>query len=88
MLTRARSDDSLLQFIMDEREARARARAEWPIRKHSLGAEPPDNLADSTTPEERLAMMWELAVRAWNLSGQKMPSYDRQSMPGRIIRPQ
>lgn len=32
-------------------------------------------------------MMWELAERAWLLSGRPMPEYERRSMPGRVIRP-
>ena len=40
----------------------------WPIRKHRLGEEPSDDLRDSTTAEERLQMMWPLAVDAWSLT--------------------
>lgn len=72
-----------------EEEARRehrRERASWPIRKYALGEEPDDDLSGSTTAEERLAMMWELARQAWLLSGRPMPEYDRASMPGRVLR--
>lgn len=47
---------------------------------------PDDSLWSSTTVEERLGMMWPLAVRAWRLSGRELPSYTRAEMPGRVIR--
>jgi hypothetical protein len=36
--------------------------------------------------EQRLEMMWELAMAAWSLTGEPMPEYSRDEMPGRIIR--
>ena len=51
-----------------------------------LGEEPSDDLSDSTTPEERIAMMWVIAVDAWTSSGRPFPQYTREQMPGRIIR--
>jgi hypothetical protein len=70
----------------EARRRRARERSSWPIRKFSLGNEPSDDLSAETTAEERLAMMWDLARRAWLLSGQPLPDYDRSSAPGRVIR--
>ncbi|MCX4240675.1 hypothetical protein [Paraliomyxa miuraensis] len=71
----------------DDAEARRRARSSWPIRRFELGAEPSDDLSATTTVEQRLAMMWPLAVRAWTLAGREIPRYARSEMPGRIIRP-
>lgn len=69
-----------------ERRRRAAQRASWPVHRHALGEEPDDDLAALTTPEERLAMMWELSRSAWLLSGREIPTYDRDQAPGRVIR--
>jgi DMSO/TMAO reductase YedYZ molybdopterin-dependent catalytic subunit len=53
------------------------------VRVFRLGEEPGDNLDRSTTPEERLAMMWPLTLAAWALTGKKIPDYDRRTMPVR-----
>jgi hypothetical protein len=74
----------------DEPEAEARrraARARWPIARYRLGAEPPDDLPEATTPAERIAMMWPLAASAWRLAGRPWPTYDRLSLPARLFRP-
>lgn len=65
---------------------RAQERSSWPIRRFRLGSEPSDDLREQTTAEERLSMMWELARRAWLLSGHRLPEYDRAEAPGRVIR--
>ncbi len=67
-------------------EARAKARAKWPVRRHALGEEPPDDLRDSTTAEERLAMVWQLTVEAWSLTGRPLPDLPRSEWPVRIRR--
>lgn len=67
----------------DERRS---ARAAWPVRVFELGGEPSDDLSGGTTAEERLAMMWPLAVEAWTMSGRRLPEYPRHRMPGRVIR--
>ena len=66
--------------------ARRRARAAWPVRVFRLGEEPSDDLSDRTTAEERLAMMWPLAVDAWTAAGRALPEYPRRRMPVRVIR--
>jgi hypothetical protein len=73
--------------MSDDLEARRRARQHWPIRRFELGAEPSEDLSAETTMQERLAMMWPLAVRAWTLAGHDLPRYSRSEMPGRVIRP-
>lgn len=65
----------------------AAARRQWPIRILRLGEEPRDDLTAVTTPEERLAMVWELTARAWALVGKPVPDYARSLMPGRVTRP-
>ena len=75
-------------MAFDESAAHERreARASMPIRVFRLGEEPGDDLSDCTTPEERIAMMWPLAVDAWASAGRRLPGYSRDRMPGRIVR--
>lgn len=56
-------------------------RASWPVRVYRLGEEPPDDLSGLCTPEQRLAVMWDLAVEAWALNGQRIPDYARHATP-------
>ncbi|MXW34351.1 MAG: hypothetical protein F4X11_20910 [Acidobacteria bacterium] len=67
-------------------EERRAARDSWPVKAFRLGEEPGDDLSDRTTPEERIAMMWRLAVDAWTSAGRRLPAYTRDRMPGRVIR--
>lgn len=60
--------------------ARAAARARWPVRIVPLGAETSD-LSEVTTAEERVAMVWELTLRAWELGGTPIPDYRRKETP-------
>lgn len=62
------------------------SRRAWPIRKYRLGEEPSDDLSDSTTPAERLEMMWPLALEAWSLTGKPLPDYARDETPVRRFR--
>ena len=75
---------------MTESDARRRAtkRRSWPVRKFRLGEEPEDSLLESATAEERLEMMWPLALEAWELSGRPLPDYSRAETPVRIVRRQ
>jgi hypothetical protein len=65
-------------------EERARGRHNWPIRRFTLATLPDDDLSTTTTPEQRLAMMWPLAVDAWLMAGRKIPTYSRSDAPGRL----
>ncbi len=58
----------------------------WPIRRYKLGEEPPDDLSGTTSIEERLGMMWPLALDAWSSTGLPLPEYTRETMPGRLVR--
>ena len=70
----------------DAAERRRAARRAWPIVCFSLGEEPPDDLAQVTTPAARIAMMWPLALEAWSVAGRAMPTYDRRNLPTRLFR--
>ena len=65
----------------EQQRARASQRAQWPVAKYRLGEEPSDDLSATTTAEQRLQMMWPLAVEAWALSGRALPAYERHEMP-------
>ena len=64
----------------------ASRRSGWSVRRYVLGREPGDDLSASTTPEERLAMMWPLALEAWTLTGSGVPEYDRREAIVRVLR--
>ncbi len=66
--------------------SRAAARKAWPVRAYRLGAEPADDLRDSTTPEQRVAMVWSLTLEAWSHSGKPLPDYSRADSPVRRFR--
>jgi hypothetical protein len=70
----------------EDRAGRARNRAHWVGRRHELGQEPDEDLSATTTMEERLGMMWRLALDAWAWRGEPLPRYDRASIPGRVLR--
>jgi DMSO/TMAO reductase YedYZ molybdopterin-dependent catalytic subunit len=57
------------------------------VRLVRLGDEGGADLSASTTPEERLAMMWPLALEAWTLTGRPLPDYSRGETPVRLILP-
>ena len=65
----------------DDDKARARGRSTWPVRRTSLDDDGRDELCAATTPEERIAMMDDLAKEAWNLAGKPFPTYDRENIP-------
>lgn len=56
------------------------------VRVFPLGAEPPDDLAGQTTPEERVELVELLTRRMWELSGRPWPTLSRQEMPVRVLR--
>jgi hypothetical protein len=63
-----------------EVNTRGGMRAAWPVRLHRLGQEPGEDLSATTTAEERLAMMWPLALEAFGLAG-PLPAYRREDAP-------
>lgn len=74
---------------MDSRDAarRARRQRDWSVRIQPLGAESSDDLADCTSAEERIALVWTLTERMWRISGRPLPVYSRAEMPVVVIRP-
>lgn len=70
----------------EAREARRLTRQSWPIRRYNLGDEPSDDLSETTSPGERLAMVWPLTVLSWRLASREIPAYERCDTPGRVIR--
>jgi hypothetical protein len=63
-------------------------RQSWPAAVYRPGQEPPDDdLTATTTPEERLDMMWQLVEQSWAMAGRPIPDYERSSMPSSVIRP-
>jgi hypothetical protein len=67
--------------VYDRRSMGRSDRGSWPVRVFRLGSEPPDDLSDSTTAEERLAMVWALSLEAWQLAGLPLPEYTRAEIP-------
>jgi hypothetical protein len=72
--------------MMDPEARRRQARGTWPIARFTLGDESANDISALTTPEERVAMMWELAETAWTLAGRQLPTYDRQNIPACVFR--
>lgn len=60
-------------------------RSDWPVNVYRFGEEPNEDLSAATTPAQRLAMMWPLALEAWTLMGKELPDYDRANMPVAIF---
>jgi hypothetical protein len=71
---------------MSSFEERKRARADWPLRKVALREEPLTDARDSSTVDERIALVWTLTRRQWVFAGRSMPKYTRATMPGRVLR--
>ena len=70
-------------------DERRRARATWPIRTLRLGQEPALDDRDTSTVDERIALVWELTRRQWAFAGLPILGQGRASraaMPGRIFR--
>jgi len=51
------------------------------VRVYRLGQEPGDDLTSVTTAAERVAMVWGLSSRMWELSGRDPSAYTRATMP-------
>lgn len=56
------------------------------MRKVRLGEEELTDPRDTSTVDERLAMVWTLTRQQWAFAGLEIPSYSRDQMPGRVIR--
>lgn len=71
---------------MEDPAARARARSEWPVRRYPLAGQPSADLSATTTPAERIAMMWPLAVEAWTLANGPASPTPRSEWPVRRLK--
>jgi len=71
---------------MSAADDRAKARKSWPIARRSQFDDAKVDLSSTTTVEERLAMMWPLALSAWSLTGKPLPDCLRSETPIRIVR--
>ncbi len=65
--------------------AKSQDRRHWPVRRFTLAAQPPEDLSGQTTAEERLEMMWPLALDAWVLAGLPLPDYARGAALVRLV---
>jgi hypothetical protein len=73
--------------IREEHAAIRRAHPEdWPSRVYNLGKEPDEDLSETTTMAERVAMVWQLTLDAWASAGEPIPDYPREKTPIRVIR--
>lgn len=52
--------------LESEHERRLR-RGAWPVRQFDLGEEPSEDLSATTSAEERIGMMWGLAMDAFSV---------------------
>ncbi len=67
-----------------EHSAKSQDRSLWPVRRFTLATQPPEDLSGETTAEQRLEMMWPLALDAWTLAGWPLPDYPRGAAPVRL----
>ena len=81
---RPRYNHNVRKQIRRSAESRATERRHWPVQVHRLGEEPDEDLTATTTAEERLDMMWTLAMDAWSHTGQPLPRYARADLPIRV----
>lgn len=62
-----------------------RVREGMVVRKFRLGEEPEVDVLLSVSPDERLAMVWELTRRMWLFQGSPPCPYSRDAIPIRVI---
>jgi hypothetical protein len=67
-------------------EERARARALWPIRALALGDEALTDDRDTSSVDERIALVATLTREQWAFGGRELPTFARVEMPGRVLR--
>jgi hypothetical protein len=71
-----------------QREMTSAARRDMPTKKGSLAGLEADgtDLLSSTTMEERMVMMWQLAQDAWAFRGEPIGESRLSRHPGRFVR--
>lgn len=76
---------SMTRAVRNPEDERRLRRAAWPIRRFLLGDEPNEDLSSTTTADERIAMMWPLALDAFSARGRNVPS-SRAQWPVKVRR--
>lgn len=67
-------------------DSRARQRRHWPVTVRRLSDESSDDLSGVLTAEERIALVWTLSERMWELTGRPLPTYTRAEIPVTVKR--
>ncbi len=67
-------------------EERRLARAAWPIRRVAIEDEELTDPRDTSTVDERIALVATLTRQQWAFAGLEVPTYTRAEMPGRLVR--
>ena len=80
------SDNDPISEETLKKQGRAARRQAWPVRRVTLQSTGGDDISATSTPAERLAMVWALTLEAWELSGLPVPDYERQEIPVRRTR--
>ncbi len=76
----------MVESSMTDAMERRRARANWTIRRYRLGEEPGANSYSGLSVAERIGVALRLSQEMWAITGNPMPRYGREDIPGRIIR--
>jgi hypothetical protein len=63
-----------------------RPRQDLPVVVRHLQDPERDDLSGMLDASQRVALVWELSRRMWELTGRPVPRYDRASMPVRLVR--
>lgn len=72
---------------MSRREERRKARAKWPVRVVRLDEEELVDRRDTSTVDQRIALVWRLTREAWAFQGKAIPDHARREASGVVIRP-
>jgi hypothetical protein len=61
-------------------------RGNMPVRVRHLHDPESDDLSDHLSTEARVALVWQLSRRMWELTGRALPSYTRDAIPVHLTR--
>jgi len=71
-----------------DESGRSREHRDWVVRKYALGADVADDPGRTLSVQERIALVWTLSARMWELTGRPLPNYSRAEMPTAVVRRQ
>jgi hypothetical protein len=71
---------------MEPRDEAGADRSGWPVRVGHLKDESSEDLSAVTTAADRVALVWTLTARMWELTGRPAPAYSRADVPVRVVR--